>query len=859
MHGEKISQSVGGLSHKDVMQAGHDINIYPSAPPPPPPASRWVRIDADFIDTHQDVEDYDLSNYLEGADCTWGLVIQDKIVNRPMLDTLLDALRTHNAVALLGPGAEGKTTLLMQAAVRMSQEGWTVFYDDAPNSGDPDTEEPSLFPVPPAEAGAKTLYIVDNVPFRRDSGAFLRTAGAGQRVLVAGRKNEWNQFERKNRIPRRNITELETEATTSTEADAFAQYLTDTGRIANTPEAIAETRTLFLEKSNGSFYAAMLMTIKGKQLEEIAGDILWNIEKPQNYGEEPPPIMKQIACLCMVESLGLKMPKRMYAELLKRYGLNALEVNQRVEREIRTVGGYVETRHPVISGLFAAYIEDTYFFDREAALSDFLSVSLGACAEEFLSNSEARELIKAAMRACVEYRPTFDYIFGLFAELPQPPQDMLMPFLNVVKDPSWLDRLCRQFYEKHFQNGRGGGYAQFWLKWGKVQEQRQQTGDIAQPFTAQWVYHQGVRRTPEEAGLWLAWGALEEREDNLGVSCTDENTARWIYRQGTLKAPTAPNLWLAWGALEERKDNLGGVSCKDENTARWIYRQGTLKATDASIWLVWGALEERENNLGGVSCRDENTARWIYRQGTLKAPTAPNLWLAWGALEEREDNLGGVSCKDENTARWIYRQGTLKAPTAPHLWLAWGALKEREDNLGVSCKDENTARWIYRQGTLKAPNVALIWQAWSNLELTVPNRLRGFDTPYSAEWIAENGYRNSHNVTLLQNAVCLAIANQEDDKGRELLSEYRQGAEYIRRATDNARRDSDYDPYRAYTLNYAFLICFRLLGMEAEADAIREAFAEAGVDMEQVKAREMEYWTRYPVYTPLLAWLRDNP
>ena len=195
------------------------------------------------------------------------------------------------------------------------------------------------------------------------------------------------------------------------------------------------------------------------------------------------------------------------------------------------------------------------------------------------------------------------------------------------------------------------------------------------------------------------------------------------------------------------------------------------------------------------------------------------------------------------------------------MWLAWGALEEREHNLGgMSCKDEHTARWIYHQGTLKAPNVVPIWQAWSNLELTVPNRLCGFDTPYSAEWIAENGYRNSHNMTLLLNAVCLAIANQENDKGRKLLSEYRQGAEYIRRATDNARRDSDYDPYRAYASSYAFLICFRLLGMEAEADAIREAFAETGVDMEQVKARGIqEYWTRYPVYAPLVAWLRDNP
>ena len=831
-------QSITGKSRGNI-QVGGDLNI--NSPPAPSAPSNWFTLNEDFIKRHQTLKESDLRNYLEGEHCKWALVIREQLAERPLLHRLLSAVREHDMVALLGPGAEGKTTLLMQTAYRLFRDGWTVFYF---------TGTRLLGDVPKATRETPCIYIADNAPLCDDLKAFLQTARRREwRVLLAGRQNEWNRYAHEHTLETRGLTALETEKTDRPEADAFAAYLSRQPFISAPEE---ELRNLFLNNSNGFLYAAMLEAVHGQPLEEIARDILHNIQPPNH---ENPTIIKTIALLCVMEGSYRKCTRRMYREILKHYGLKPKRVDRLVEKEIQMTGGYMETRHPDISALFARYIERDYDFETEEILRDFLELCFSPDAPGFFWNWRERErfIVQKIILKAREFPELFDYAFTLFAESSQPNSNILVFFLNVARDPAWQHKLCVAFYEKHYLNRKRVEYPNFWFRWGKIEESLANIGNVEKEYSARWIYRQGTEEAPTDGPLWRAWGLLEEALKHYGASVEDAYSARWIYRQGTEEAPTDGPLWRAWGLLEEALKHYG-ADVKDEYSARWIYRQGTEKApTDGAPWTAWGQLEEKLEHYG-ASVEDEYSARWIYRQATVKAPTNGAHWRAWGQLEEKLGHYG-ASVEDAYSARWIYRQGTEKAPTHGAPWTAWGQLEEKLGHYGASVEEAYSARWIYRQASFKASFDKQIWDAWITYELTVPNRTRGFEIPYTAEWLAETGYRSNQNTSLLLNAVCLAISGGEYDKARKLLAEY---ANQTPGNILNAKQQAD-NLDNWYSLDYGFYICCKLSGMETEADAIAQAFASADVEMSSVKARCQEIWPKYPVYAPLTAWMDANP
>lgn len=74
------------------------------------------------------VKDSHVRNFLLGSHCKWNLVFSDRIVTRDVVNILYKNAIEGGVYALVGPGGEGKSTILMQMCAKLISSGVTVFY-----------------------------------------------------------------------------------------------------------------------------------------------------------------------------------------------------------------------------------------------------------------------------------------------------------------------------------------------------------------------------------------------------------------------------------------------------------------------------------------------------------------------------------------------------------------------------------------------------------------------------------------------------------------------------------------------------------------------------------------------------------
>lgn len=135
-HSEDSLDPVDGVTPVDDLGPSHRESVAAEARPQQPLLPQgWDLVDADFLDASAaSIRPDDVSEYFDGEDPEWPVIASGRISQRALVGDLLGRLTaTETAVVsahlVVGPGGEGKTTVVMQVAAALGcKEGWHVLW-----------------------------------------------------------------------------------------------------------------------------------------------------------------------------------------------------------------------------------------------------------------------------------------------------------------------------------------------------------------------------------------------------------------------------------------------------------------------------------------------------------------------------------------------------------------------------------------------------------------------------------------------------------------------------------------------------------------------------------------------------------
>ena len=514
-----------------------------------------------------------MKRFLQGHPCTWALAFSNILVERQQLDDLVQYIKSGGLYALLGAGAEGKSTLLKQVCVRLYYEGYTVLFHNKEENY-----------VLPKDLPKDTVLVIDE-PDDNGFQSLIEFAHDSEIPLIfAARRNEWNLFCKRNHIlseTQRSITEIEVQNITDRkEAEAFADCVIKYCNLQAEREKLVE---IFLRngKDYGYLYAAMLLSIHNKEkLEDIATDIIDNIRDENNEA------MKLLAYAVLHEHVGISLGEKEYKMFLSKLGLKPRMAKEALELELRQSGKHWETRHPQISDLFY-----NYFF--------------GESGEYNMSETDSLrwEVLNSLLQKyCNSNYKEKEYIF----------EDVLNA-IQLVNEGTEISDILERLIEEFRLDPE---------KLCKINSKLE--SDRHRETFGNLCYTHGIYYEK----LLLGWATAANNMNGAG-SYEEENSALWIYKKACIERKiTDPGTWIGWAKLENETNGAG--SYEEENSALWIYKKACIerKITDPGTWIGWAKLENEINGAG--SYEEENSELWIYKTACIERKiSALPVWMSW--------------------------------------------------------------------------------------------------------------------------------------------------------------------------------------------------------------------------------------
>ena len=555
----------------------------------------WLQVDAALEKRKLPNITESMKDFLVGHPCKWSLAFSGLTVRRRQLNELLKKIKEGGINALLGAGAEGKSTLLKQACVQLYYEGYIVLYHVNKSY-----KLPNNLPD-------NTVLVIDDPDNDKKFADFMNYAYSYELPLViAARRNEWNLFCASQHLSseiKRAVTKIDMKNITDKgEAEAFADCVIKYYKKGADREKLIH---IFLRNANdfGFLYAAMLISIYDKsQFEEIAKDIINNIEKNDKKA------MKLLACAVLFEHFGTTLSSKEYEEYLGSLKMSKGDAKEALELELRHSANRWETRHPQISNLFYEI-----FFGEDAKFQSYET-------DEILCYV-IQSLIKRYNQHYNQRKYIFEYILSS------------VELIHMSSSSDWLlERIIEEFKEDE----------------DKLRKIRRKLDDSLNVKFGELCYAREIY----DAEIMLNW-ANEVYNISGAGSYERKNSALWIYRTACLEAKVPGyGIWLKWAKLEAETNGAG--SYKQENSALWIYRKSCIEEKTSSYrgWLDWAQLEAETNGAGDYA--KENSALWIYRKSCIEEKTSGYWgWFDWGRLETETNGAGDY--EKENSALWIYR------------------------------------------------------------------------------------------------------------------------------------------------------------------------------------------------------------
>ena len=645
--------------------------------------SCWMLNNAILERSKIEIKDSHVRNFLWGSRCEWNLAFSNRIVLREIVDELYDYAIDGGTYALVGPGGEGKTTILMQLCSKLIVDKIPIFY----YRGHGKLKFPSHIPD-------KAVFIMDNPPSSMKFRHFLELMiENGQTLILGARQNEWNLLKKSLMIPDRTVLEIPIQKLTVKESWYFAECMIDNLKCTMSKKGMKD---LFYNNSYGFLYAAMLMIVNNKtSLEEIAYKIINNLFE-QSYKA-----LLLLAHIVLSEWYGVKFTYMQFKLICNKYIISPKEANWALSREISLNGDIYQTRHNVISKLFYqelfsdsgllslnnidSILENLMLFYLERYQISYGFIEIDAW-------NSIMQLSGGLSQASIK---TQEYLINRVLDevkLKQPKALLKLP--SYIRDEEVQLLFYQQCFKREYINST------FLLKWCKLLQKNRISWNIDEPYSPAWILRNACIKYNADSGAWLAW-AKREVEENLDVGDYGrENTARWICREACLKYNADSSVWRAWAQMEAQENRVGDY--ESENTARWICREACLKYNaDSSTWRAWAQMEVQENQVGDYE--SENTARWIYREACLNRNADSGIWIAWAQMEVNEKQIGDYDIK--NTARWIFSEGITRFPEISSLYNSYANM---ELSMHLVDKAKSILRQSVQYGEFSLGNLAIL-------------------------------------------------------------------------------------------------------------------------------------------------------
>lgn len=667
-----------------------------------------IKISTDFLTKLNMVNNEKRQLYYKGASLTWDLVYYGYTAERKLTQELLNELQTpgFQIINVLGAGGEGKTTILMQAAVSLAKKGASVYYVDGMGGKVPNLD----FIEEDSKQDSEQIYLfIDNsVHYSNMQQIIINSMKSSLtiKVIMANRQNMWNTSSlKKNVIDKmitsgsRQFTSLKVNKLVGDEALQIAKLLVDSNTVQT--DDFQEIAKSLLIDTNGFLLAAMLTTTYGKSLEAIIHSILKQIQSFEN-GER---ILEILATIAVFDVVAYKnSPKSILCkkDLLVEIFDGDKEVlkllSKHLSGEILNSPKFATTRHERIAQLFMNLL-----FDLEG---DFV-IDSNDILERILNAAIQRTKTKSKIP---EIRLLYQ-IPRYFSKLEQYGYEFVRDLYNYITDENPL-------------------LFKVWVEWAKLEIQHKNCGEFWLEKSARWLFNQATLFSPNEALPWNSWIAFEKELGNVG-SQEKMYTARWLAKESSLRNSTYQELWLSWADLEELSENYGSIDVP--YSARWIYKEISNKNTKAPIWHKWAQLEYRLGNYGDFHV--EYSFYWIVKQAQVsKNYTVINLWV------EAEINRGNIgSIEKENSARYILHQNYMI-----HHEVAILAAKVEylQKNVG-SIDEEFSGRWYLNYAKVHF-GLKSVATSWAKLEYEL-GEVGDVHLPYSARWIIWNALEEYPN------------------------------------------------------------------------------------------------------------------
>lgn len=408
--------------HNRFYIAGEDKWALPLQPGGPvdilPPG--WKIIDGAFLAeerAHPLTIDAIL-RYFDGRLPLWSHALCPLIPKRAIVHKLKDIFqelydkKEPQGILLVGPGGEGKSTVLMQTVCELVDSGyWQVLWHEDPESPLPADFYTSL------EAGELSWLIAsddadliaqDLLPAIKS----LREAGrSGIHFLLCARKTDWHGVDGHKlalemhgalkEVPLRGITQEDATVIVKAWSECGEEGLGKLAGLATDEAAknLVQAATSDTYAQDGAFLGAMLQTRYGDMLKDHIKDLLGRLQKRKAPGGT---LMRAFAYIVALHAENKHiLTKTVLAQALK---CEARDILPRVigplgdEAAFASTGRYILTRHRVIAEAARDILTNSFYMDFDEIYIDIIR-----SAQELRVNGQYVHLLNEYEDVCLHF------------------------------------------------------------------------------------------------------------------------------------------------------------------------------------------------------------------------------------------------------------------------------------------------------------------------------------------------------------------------------------------------------------------------------------------------------------------------
>ncbi|CAM2067501.1 hypothetical protein SCOR_19120 [Sulfidibacter corallicola] len=483
-------------------------------------------------------EENRVRDFYRGHPIDWTLVRDGHTIPRREAGQVIDLIaKGRKAVLVTGPTGTGKSTILMQAAQVLLEEGYTIIRLKKPQRV--------------TKVHGNLAILVEDGSRYYGLANLIQEMGRrkGVVVLIAARTHEWANLQGMRRqanlaaIARIAVKELN-----PSEIRCLAEKLVETGACSKETDVASLTQRLESRlNGNRDLLAALLEATHGRKLVDILTEALEEIAG----WIEGCTLLELLGSIVLIEALPTKSGTSLACSA-KLLGLVLGLPRKALDAALDRLRGEVRPRHSGVDDLVS----------RDEVIGSHLYRIL------FEGDSPLLDVIHVGTQVLWAA-----HLVGM-AETRSRHRQLMSMIPNHFRDRGAF-RTAEELYMAATRVSPRDPIT--WQNWARMAADPKTKGWLSKASDPRRLFEKAALADPHHAPAWQAWALMEAHADN-------HPEARRLFKRATLVDPGHAPSWQAWALMEARADNRA--------EARRLFERATLTAPhNIPSWRAWAAME----------------------------------------------------------------------------------------------------------------------------------------------------------------------------------------------------------------------------------------------------------------------------